>query len=335
MLHHLAGDGDAALTTMHQLLKDNPDGKQAQAGRNIIVLYSIRKGLVDQAKAAVEAYARHQPQDPDDRYRMELLVTDAYLRAKDYASMKTHAQHMLEASKEFSKTNKTEFSRRDEMLLKSGFLLADAYMKTNQKAEAIQTLEDLRRLSIELPSGNLYKLVTFRLFMLDPRLDVAKIFEDRSASAKSLLPEIVASQWLEQTPVKLSDLRGKVVLLDFWAHWCGPCQVTLPNLTRWHEKYKDKGLVILGLTKYYGHGDQRRMTTDEELVYLREFKKRYRLPYGIVVGEKDVNELNYGVNSIPMSFLLDRKGVLRYISPGADEEEIESLGRMVKKLVEE
>ena len=53
------------------------------------------------------------------------------------------------------------------------------------------------------------------------------------------------------------------------------------------------------------------------------------------VGEKDVNELNYGVNSIPMSFLLDRKGVLRYISPGADEEEIESLGRMVKKLVEE
>ena len=112
--------------------------------------------------------------------------------------------------------------------------------------------------------------------------------------------------------------------------------MTLPNLTRWHEKRKDKGLVILGLTKYYGHGDQRRMTTDEELVYLREFKKRYRLPYGIVaVGEKDVNELNYGVNSIPMSFLLDRKGVLRYISPGADEEEIESLGRMVKKLVEE
>ena len=171
-------------------------------------MYSIRKGLVDQAKAAESAaYARHQPQDPDDRYRMELLVTDAYLRAKDYASMKTHAQHMLEASKEFSKTNKTEFSRRDEMLLKSGFLLADAYMKTNQKAEAIQTLEDLRRLSIELPSGNLYKLVTFRLFMLDPRLDVAKIFEDRSASAKSLLPEIVASQWLEQTPVTFRPAR--------------------------------------------------------------------------------------------------------------------------------
>lgn len=335
MLHHLAGDADAALTTMRQLLKDDPGGQQAQAGRNIVVLYAIKKGAVDEAKAAVEAYARHQPQNPDDRYRMELLITDAYLRANDYASMKTHAQRMLAASKEFSKKNKNDLSRRDEMLLKSAFLLADAQVKTNQKGQAIETLEDLRRLSLELPSGNLYKLVTFRLVTLDPSTDLAKVFENRSASSRSLLPEILATQWIDQTPVKLSELRGKVVLLDFWAHWCGPCQVTLPNLTRWHEKYKDKGLVILGLTKYYGHGDQRRMTPDEELVYLREFKKRFRLPYGIVVGEKDVNEINYGVNSIPMSFLIDRKGVLRYISPGADEEEIESLGRMVKKLVDE
>ena len=77
------------------------------------------------------------------------------------------------------------------------------------------------------------------------------------------------------------------------------------------------------------------MTPGEELAFLRDFKKRYKLPYGIVVGEKDVNELNYGVNSIPMSFLLDRKGVLRYISPGASDEEIESLGKMIQKLVDE
>jgi len=48
-----------------------------------------------------------------------------------------------------------------------------------------------------------------------------------------------------------------------------------------------------------------------------------------------MNEINDGVNSIPMSFLIDRKGVLRYISPGANEDEIQSLGRMIKKLVEE
>ena len=332
MLHHLAGDADAALTTMRLLLKNDPDGAPAQAARNVVVLYATRKDLVDEAKAAVAAYARHQPQNADERYRMELLITDAYFRAEDYASMATHAQQMLAASKEFSKTSKNEPFRRDEMLLKSAFLLADAQTKTNQKAKAIETLKDLRRLSIELPSGNLYKLATFRLFTLDPSLDVTKIFDE---GLKASPPEIIGAQWIDQTPVKLSDLRGKIVLLDFWAHWCGPCQVTLPQLSRWHQKYKDKGLVILGLTKYWGHGGQQPMTPGQELIYLREFKTRNRLPYGIVVDDKDQNELNYGVNSIPMSFLIDRKGVLRYISPGASDEEIESLGNMIKKLIDE
>ena len=77
------------------------------------------------------------------------------------------------------------------------------------------------------------------------------------------------------------------------------------------------------------------MTPAEELVYLRDFKKRNRLPYGVLVEDGSVNDFNYGVNSIPMSFLIDRQGRLRYISPGAAEEEIETLETMVKKLVDE
>ncbi|HJP92740.1 MAG TPA: hypothetical protein VJ875_12345, partial [Pyrinomonadaceae bacterium] len=87
MLHHLAGNGDAALSTMRLLLKDDPDGQKAQAARNVVVLYAISKQLIPEAVSAVEAYSRHQPQNPEDRYRMELLITDAYLRAKDYPSM--------------------------------------------------------------------------------------------------------------------------------------------------------------------------------------------------------------------------------------------------------
>jgi thiol-disulfide isomerase/thioredoxin len=335
MLQHLAGEADNALTTMRLVLKDDPDGYQAQGARNIVVLYAVRKGLLDEAKAAVEKYTHHKPQSADDRYRMEFLLADAYMRGKDYASMTTHAKEMLAAAKEFGNVNKTNPFKRDEMLIKSGALLADAYVKSNHKVDAFKTLSGLVHLSFELPSGNLYKLAMYRLALLQPSAEELDKLLAGTASWKATPPEIIASQWIEQTPVKLSELRGKVVLLDFWAHWCGPCRITLPNLSRWHDTDKDKGLVILGLTTYYGHGGGRPMTPGEELAYLREFKKRNRLPYGIAVDESQTNDVNYGVNSIPMSFLIDRKGVLRYISPGANDEEIESLGSMIKKLVEE
>ena len=334
LLHHLAGDADGSLAAMRLFLKDDPDGQKAQSARNVVVLYAIKKDLVPEAKVAVESYARHQPQNADDRYRMELLITDAYLRAKDYASMATHAKEMMEASKKFIETNKEEVFRRDEMLLKSAVLLADAYVRTNQKDLALATLKDLRRLSIQLPSASLYKNVTTRLMRLDPELDPGQLF-DAGLVSKSPLPELVADEWIEQQPVKLSDLRGQVVLLDFWAPWCGPCRYTLPNMSRWQTTFKNKGFVILGVTKYYGRGDGEALAPPEELVYLREFRKRNRLPYGFVISDSNTNEFNYGVFSIPTSFLIDRKGVVRYISLGASESEIALLEEMIKKLVEE
>ena len=60
---------------------------------------------------------------------------------------------------------------------------------------------------------------------------------------------IEGATWLNGTLIMPEDLRGKVVLLDFWAVWCGPCIATFPHLREWHEKYADKGLVIIGVTR--------------------------------------------------------------------------------------
>ena len=320
---------------MQRFLKENPDGEKPQAARSVVVLYSVKQDKTADAIAAVQDYSRYQPQKPEDRYKMEFLIADAFIRAKDYAQVANHAEQMLAASQSFASTNKTEVGKRDDMLLKSVLVLSDAYEKTMRREQAIKSLRDLRRTALTLPSGNLYKLATFRLAVLSPSLDLQKISDEVAQSPVEALPEIVATQWIDQEPVKLANLRGQVVLLDFWPPWCRPCRFTFPKLTAWHDAYKDKGLVILGVTKYFGHDNDRQLTPGEELVYLREFKKKNRLPYGFAVADSDSNSINYGAFSIPMSFLIDRRGVLRFISIGASPDEITMLGDMVKKLVDE
>jgi thiol-disulfide isomerase/thioredoxin len=335
MLQHLSSNADAALATMRLFLKDTREGNHAQLARNVLVLYTVKKDLLPEAKATIEDYACHQPQNPDDRYRMELLITEAYWRAKDFASMTAHAKQMFEAAKAFTKANKTEVFRRDEILLKSAIYLSEAYIKTNQKDQALALWTDLRRMALAFPAASLYRDTTARLLRLDPSLQTGQLFDSSLTPAKTVLPELTGEQWIEQKPVKLEDLRGKVVLLDFWAPWCGPCRYTLPNFARWQNTFKDKGFVILGVTKYYGHGDGRQLNENEELVYLREFRKRNALPYGFVVSDSNTNEFNYGVFQLPTSFLIDRKGVVRYISIGASEKEVANLEEMVKTLMNE
>jgi hypothetical protein len=77
------------------------------------------------------------------------------------------------------------------------------------------------------------------------------------------------------------------------------------------------------------------MTHAEELVYLREFKKLHKLPYGFAIADSKINQVNYGVSSIPMSFLIDRRGNVRFIASNASEPELIRLAAMIPKLLEE
>lgn len=332
MLHHLSGNADGALASMRKFLAEQPTGEKAQNARAVVVLYTTRNDQISEAESALEDYARGGPLNAEEHYGMATLVTDALYRAGEYERMVAHAKEMIRAANLASGNKKISPFKRDEMLFKSSSFLAEAYNKLDRKDEAVASMQELRELALTIPSANLFRMATVRLLSIDPSIDFRKPLEN---SGSQPLPEISAVEWIDQKPVKLANLRGKVVLVDFWAHWCGPCRITLPKLQSWHEAYKDKGLIILGLTKYFGFAEGRNLSKSEELAYLHDYKKKHRLTYGFAVADSNENDFNYGVFSIPMSFLIDRRGNVRLISIGASPGEIAALSKMVRELLEE
>lgn len=135
-----------------------------------------------------------------------------------------------------------------------------------------------------------------------------------------LAPKLQAEEWIGSEPLALNKLKGKVVLLDFWATWCKPCIGQFPTMRQWLEKYGPNGLVIIGMTD---HSSQ----TSEEV---RAFVAKWKLPWAVAIDQRSRTQMDFGVSPIPHTFLIDRLGILRMSHlGGADlptiERQIEAL----------
>jgi peroxiredoxin len=169
---------------------------------------------------------------------------------------------------------------------------------------------------------------------------VLKSFYEAELAAARLMfnpaPELVAPRWVSTEPIRLASLRGKVVLLDFWAMWCSQCQIAFPQWRELQKKFSAKGFEILGVTKLYGRSDtEESLKRDQELNALRNFKVKHQLNYPLAVGKMDdvTNDELYGIASLPTVVLIDRRGNVRHIKRGVGE--YRKLEKQIEKLINE
>lgn len=189
-----------------------------------------------------------------------------------------------------------------------------AYLKLKDKNKAIEWLEEsINRGFIsysELGSKD------FDLIRDDPKFKkVVSLMMDKigiGKTAKDFITETISGK-----KITLSEQKGKVVLLQFWASWCPGCRAEMPNVKKCYEEFKGKGFEVIGIS----------LDNNKEnmMKYLEEVGIKWEISFSGKGWDDDIAKL-YGVNSIPSLWLVDRKGILRYFDIRGEE---------LKKAIEE
>ncbi|MGZ8255929.1 MAG: TlpA family protein disulfide reductase [Burkholderiaceae bacterium] len=119
--------------------------------------------------------------------------------------------------------------------------------------------------------------------------------------------------------VKLADYKGKVVLLNFWATWCGPCKVEIPEFVRAYEEHKDKGFVVLGVS------------IDDTPEQLKAFAKQYKVTYPMLLNQENIEQAYGPIYGVPVSIFIGRDGLICRKQVGEVKKEM--LDRELKALL--
>ena len=369
-LHILAENTDGSDEAFRKYLagKDlNPE--KAQTARAFIVVSAARKKDFPVAENSLGEYLKNIPVVLRERILVENELAQQYFAAKNYQSAAAHADAAVTAGFAGVKDAAVE-PRLLEIFSEAGFTLFEVYAADKQIAKAAATLEILRSAGATAQSTGLYtqalgKQIIFlietgrkpeamQLFKTaqttagtdfrDPALrnQVTGFLKNRERQFKiwgETAPEIEVDKWVadknadESSANSLSQMRGKVVLLDFWATWCKPCFASFPELTEWYGTYTNQGLNIIGMTRYYGFAGGLGADENGEFAFLQKFKRIERLPYPFAVAKNLKNYDNYGVFGLPTIVLIDKKGIVRYVDTGArNEKEVE---KMIQKLLAE
>jgi thiol-disulfide isomerase/thioredoxin len=131
-------------------------------------------------------------------------------------------------------------------------------------------------------------------------------------------PALEVNNFLGPKPPALSTLKGKQVLLFFWAHWCSDCKREVEIIAQLKKEYASKGLVVLGPTQRYGYAEAGRdVGPAEELAYIEKIRQQYYAPLlDMPAPVSEENFRSYGASTTPTLVLIDRTGIVKMFHPG-------------------
>ena len=333
-------NADAELTAFSNRLTKDADPGVAQIGRSILFSIKVAKmqeSETDPAPVLEELKALLMGEDP------EHIILALGTQAAHAFNQSGHVNEAAEALTMLGNKYKTDadeqIAQQAEMLLKQAplvklnlrgklhallseqpdenapaavvetvqKLLADPEAGEMQLSMANQAADILERTDHYEPAGQVLQLITER-FSTSQDQELAAKAKDTVASAGKRLallgkPLEFVGKTLDGQPFDSTSLKGKVVLIDFWATWCGPCLDEIPNIKKVYDQYKDKGFEVIGYN------------LDENQEELQRFFAVQQLPWPTVVSA-DTEKVGFesplavacGVQSIPFLVLLDAEG---------------------------
>jgi len=275
----------------------------ATAWANVItdVRGAIEKGDFRQGEAIVQHYRSARGVTSEMLEAMSWLGRGA-LAAKQLDKAEAYAKETQQLSLEELKKHPLDADRNLPIALGAAIEVQAQLMSARgERADALAYLHK--------------ELTTYRTTSIRARIQ--KNINLLTLEGKAA-PQLVEQEYLGGKPAPLASLKGKPVLLFFWAHWCGDCKAEAPVLAEIGREYASKGLVIVAPTQRYGYvarGEEAGPAA--ELKYIDEVRRKFYADLVDVPAPiSDENMKNYGASTTPTIVMIDRQGIVRLYHPG-------------------
>lgn len=249
----------------------------------------------------------------------QAVVSATIDRAFELLSLGQREEAAAELERGLQTARATPYEIEFVTRIRLGMTLADVYLSLNRIEDAraflAEEVEFAERISqVMQATGTLNQKRSAMSGYLQIRDRASQI-----GLLGQVAPEFELDTWLIGDAVTLMDLRGRVVMLEFWATWCKPCQEMFPKLTALYDEKSRKGLEILAITRHYMAYAGTLEAKEEELNLMRKMLMEHQVVFPVAVAPSEQLQRVYGANGLPTVILVDRQGVVRYAGPGGPD----------------